>query len=32
MIARVTAKAEFARTGQRLDIYGICKKCYSRTK
>jgi Fur family peroxide stress response transcriptional regulator len=32
MIARVTAKAEFARTGQRLDIYGICKKCHGRTK
>jgi Fur family peroxide stress response transcriptional regulator len=27
MIERVTAKAEFMRTGQRLDIYGVCKTC-----
>jgi Fur family peroxide stress response transcriptional regulator len=32
MIAKVAAKAEFTRTGQRLDIYGICKACRSRTK
>ena len=32
MVARMTAKAEFTRTGQRLDIYGICKICRNRTK
>jgi Fur family peroxide stress response transcriptional regulator len=32
MVARMTAKAEFSRTGQRLDVYGICKTCRSRTK
>jgi Fur family peroxide stress response transcriptional regulator len=32
MVERVTAKAEFMRTGQRIDIYGVCKTCRSRTK
>jgi len=32
MVARITAKAEFTRTGQRLDIYGICKRCYAKAK
>ena len=32
MVAKIAAKAEFTRTGQRLDIYGICKTCRSRTK
>ena len=32
MIERVAAKAEFARTGQRLDVYGVCKTCRSRNK
>ena len=27
LVERVAAKAEFTRTGQRLDIYGICKIC-----
>jgi Fur family peroxide stress response transcriptional regulator len=27
MVERVTTKAEFTRTGQRIDIYGICKAC-----
>jgi Fur family peroxide stress response transcriptional regulator len=32
MVERVAAKAEFTRTGQRLDIYGVCKTCRSRNK
>ena len=32
MVERVTAKAEFTQTGQRIDIYGMCKTCRSRTK
>jgi len=32
MVERVTAKAQFTRTGQRLDIYGMCKTCQDRTK
>jgi Fur family peroxide stress response transcriptional regulator len=32
IVERVTAKAEFTRTGQRMDIYGICKTCRGRTK
>jgi Fur family peroxide stress response transcriptional regulator len=32
MVERVTAKAEFMRTGQRIDIYGMCKTCRGRTK
>jgi Fur family peroxide stress response transcriptional regulator len=32
MVERVTTKAEFTRTGQRLDIYGMCKTCHGRTK
>jgi Fur family peroxide stress response transcriptional regulator len=32
MIARIAAKAEFTHTGQRLDIYGICKTCRSNPK
>jgi len=32
LVERVAAKAEFTRTGQRLDIYGICKTCHDRTK
>jgi Fur family peroxide stress response transcriptional regulator len=30
MVARITAKAKFTLTGQRLDIYGICKTCYAK--
>ena len=30
LVERVTGKAEFTRTGQRLDVYGICKICRSR--
>jgi Fur family peroxide stress response transcriptional regulator len=32
MVERVTTKAEFMRTGQRLDIYGMCKTCRGKTK
>jgi len=32
MVERVTTKADFTRTGQRIDIYGICKTCRDRTK
>jgi Fur family peroxide stress response transcriptional regulator len=32
MVERVAAKAEYARTGQRLDIYGLCKTCRGKTK
>ena len=32
IVERMTAKTEFKRTGQRLDIYGICKICRKRTK
>jgi len=32
MVARIAATAEFTRMGHRLDIYGICKTCSSRTK
>ena len=32
MIASVTGKTEFMRTGQRLDIYGVCKMCRNKTK
>jgi len=32
MVERVTIKAQFTRTGQRLDIYGVCKTCQDRTK
>jgi Fur family peroxide stress response transcriptional regulator len=32
MVERVATKAEFKRTGQRLDIYGVCKTCLGRTK
>jgi len=32
MVERVTTKAQFTRTGQRLDIYGTCKTCQDRTK
>jgi len=32
MVERAAAKAEFTRTGQRLDIYGVCKTCRSRNK
>ena len=32
MVERVAAKAEFMRTGQRIDIYGMCKTCRGRTK
>ncbi|HVP26659.1 MAG TPA: Fur family transcriptional regulator [Candidatus Bathyarchaeia archaeon] len=32
MVARITVKAEFTRTGQRLDIYGICKMCHNGNK
>ncbi|HVO36984.1 MAG TPA: Fur family transcriptional regulator [Candidatus Acidoferrum sp.] len=32
MVAKMTAKAEFTHTGQRLDIYGTCKTCLSRSK
>jgi Fur family peroxide stress response transcriptional regulator len=32
MIKRITATAKFTWTGQRLDIYGICKTCSHRNK
>jgi Fur family peroxide stress response transcriptional regulator len=32
MVERVTVKAEFTRTGQRIDVYGMCKICRGRTK
>jgi Fur family peroxide stress response transcriptional regulator len=32
IVEKVAAKAEFTWTGQRLDIYGLCKTCRSRTK
>lgn len=32
MVERVTAKAEFTRAGQCLNIYGTCKTCRGRTK
>jgi Fur family peroxide stress response transcriptional regulator len=32
MVDRAAAKAEFTRTGQRLDIYGLCKTCRGKTK
>lgn len=32
MVARIAATAEFTRTGQRLDVYGICRTCRGRTK
>jgi len=32
MVERVAVKAGFTWTGQRLDIYGICKTCRDRTK
>ena len=31
MVERVTTKAQFTRTGQRLDIYGMCKTCRNTT-
>jgi Fur family peroxide stress response transcriptional regulator len=27
IVDKITAKARFTRTGQRLDIYGVCKAC-----
>jgi len=32
MVERAAAKAEFTRTGQRLDIYGLCRTCRGKTK
>jgi Fur family peroxide stress response transcriptional regulator len=32
IVARIAATAEFTLTGQRLDIYGICKTCRVRAK
>jgi Fur family peroxide stress response transcriptional regulator len=32
LITRVAARARFTLVGQRLDIYGLCEKCGSRTK
>jgi Fur family peroxide stress response transcriptional regulator len=32
MVERAATKAEFTRTGQRLDIYGLCKTCRGNTK
>jgi Fur family peroxide stress response transcriptional regulator len=32
MVTRITAKTEFTRTGQRLDIYGTCKTCQNKNK
>jgi Fur family peroxide stress response transcriptional regulator len=32
IVERMTAKAGFERTGQRLDIYGICKACRNSTR
>jgi Fe2+ or Zn2+ uptake regulation protein len=29
ILEKVAAVAEFAATGQRLDIYGVCQKCGS---
>jgi Fur family peroxide stress response transcriptional regulator len=31
MVERATTKAQFTRTGQRLDIYGMCKICRNTT-
>jgi Fur family peroxide stress response transcriptional regulator len=31
MVESVTTKAQFTRTGQRLDIYGMCKTCRNTT-
>jgi Fur family peroxide stress response transcriptional regulator len=31
LLTRVAATAKFALTGQRLDVYGICQRCQSRT-
>jgi Fur family peroxide stress response transcriptional regulator len=32
MVDRVARQAQFSRTGQRLDIYGVCSACQNRTK
>jgi Fur family peroxide stress response transcriptional regulator len=32
IVARIAATAEFTLTGQRLDIYGICKTCRTKAK
>ena len=32
LVERVAAKAEFTLTGQRLDVYGICKICHNRAE
>ena len=32
LVERVAAKAGFIRTGQRLDVYGICKICRNRAE
>jgi Fur family peroxide stress response transcriptional regulator len=32
MVERAAAKAEFTRTRQRLDIFGLCKTCRGKTK
>jgi Fur family peroxide stress response transcriptional regulator len=31
-VERVWAKTEFTRTGQRIDIYGMCKACRNKIK
>jgi Fur family peroxide stress response transcriptional regulator len=32
MVANVTSATEFTRTAQRLDVYGICKKCQAQAR
>jgi Fur family peroxide stress response transcriptional regulator len=32
MVTNITARTEFKRTGQHLDIYGVCKMCRNRAK
>jgi Fur family peroxide stress response transcriptional regulator len=32
MIAKIAAAKEFTQTGQRLDIYGVCKICHASIK
>ncbi|MCW4045199.1 MAG: transcriptional repressor [Candidatus Bathyarchaeota archaeon] len=32
MVEKVVAATEFASTGQRIDIYGLCKTCGGKTK
>jgi len=32
IVVRIASTAEFILTGQRLDIYGLCKTCHARVK